>query len=266
MDDLKAFSLDSCLDGYGPLVQMPHQTCLQPPMAPTGFSMTHCLPQNPIRTCCPGTYTNSGDLPSYQDNIRNTDWYGGNQDMHYPPFSRIITPSGFNVSTAGCLGYLTEGPKHSLYLQHTSKRKRRVLFSQAQVYELEKRFEHQKYLTAPEREQLAKHIHLTPNQVKIWFQNHRYKMKRQARNHDPLAEEEAKSYSVESNGSKVACGSPCTSVEDYGPAEIKLDYKGSVQEQQLNTQGILLGQDFLNSASDLQDFEKASRNLMFKPW
>uniref|UniRef100_A0A5F4W321 Homeobox domain-containing protein n=1 Tax=Callithrix jacchus TaxID=9483 RepID=A0A5F4W321_CALJA len=32
--------------------------------------------------------------------------------------------------------------------------------------------------TAPEREHLASLIRLTPTQVKIWFQNHRYKMKR----------------------------------------------------------------------------------------
>ncbi|KAG0411114.1 hypothetical protein HPB47_011755 [Ixodes persulcatus] len=61
------------------------------------------------------------------------------------------------------------------------RRKRRVLFTQAQVYELERRFKQQKYLSAPEREHLASLIHLTPTQVKIWFQNHRYKCKRQAK-------------------------------------------------------------------------------------
>ncbi|XP_070835570.1 LOW QUALITY PROTEIN: homeobox protein Nkx-2.2a [Chaetodon trifascialis] len=58
------------------------------------------------------------------------------------------------------------------------KRKRRVLFSKAQTYELERRFRQQRYLSAPEREHLASLIRLTPTQVKIWFQNHRYKMKR----------------------------------------------------------------------------------------
>ncbi|XP_046650657.1 uncharacterized protein LOC124341765 [Daphnia pulicaria] len=58
------------------------------------------------------------------------------------------------------------------------KRKRRVLFSKAQTYELERRFRQQRYLSAPEREHLANLIHLTPTQVKIWFQNHRYKTKR----------------------------------------------------------------------------------------
>lgn len=58
------------------------------------------------------------------------------------------------------------------------KRKRRVLFSKAQTYELERRFRQQRYLSASEREHLASLIRLTPTQVKIWFQNHRYKTKR----------------------------------------------------------------------------------------
>lgn len=58
------------------------------------------------------------------------------------------------------------------------KRKRRVLFSKHQTFELERRFRTQRYLSAPEREHLASQIQLTPTQVKIWFQNHRYKTKR----------------------------------------------------------------------------------------
>lgn len=68
----------------------------------------------------------------------------------------------------------------------TQRRKRRILFSQAQVYELERRFKQQKYLSAPEREHLASMINLTPTQVKIWFQNHRYKCKRQQKDKDKL--------------------------------------------------------------------------------
>ncbi|XP_026498739.1 homeobox protein Hox-A4a-like [Vanessa tameamea] len=58
------------------------------------------------------------------------------------------------------------------------KRKPRILFSQTQVHALEVRFRAQRYLTAPEREQLAKTLNLSPTQVKIWFQNRRYKSKR----------------------------------------------------------------------------------------
>lgn len=53
-----------------------------------------------------------------------------------------------------------------------------MLFSKAQTLELERRFRQQRYLSAPEREQLARLLRLTPTQVKIWFQNHRYKLKR----------------------------------------------------------------------------------------
>lgn len=59
------------------------------------------------------------------------------------------------------------------------RRKPRVLFSQAQVSELERQFKHHKYLSAPEREHLARALQLTSTQVKIWFQNRRYKCKRQ---------------------------------------------------------------------------------------
>ncbi|KAI6189686.1 BMA-CEH-22, isoform a [Aphelenchoides bicaudatus] len=58
------------------------------------------------------------------------------------------------------------------------KRKRRVLFTKAQTYALERRFRSQRYLSAPEREQVAQEIGLTATQVKIWFQNHRYKNKK----------------------------------------------------------------------------------------
>lgn len=61
-------------------------------------------------------------------------------------------------------------------------KKRRVLFTQAQVYELEKAFRRQRYLSAPEREDLARVLDMTPTQIKIWFQNHRYKYKKQQRN------------------------------------------------------------------------------------
>lgn len=66
-----------------------------------------------------------------------------------------------------------EKPKQRL------RRKPRVLFSQTQVFELERRFKQQRYLSAPERDHLAHVLKLTSTQVKIWFQNRRYKCKRQ---------------------------------------------------------------------------------------
>ncbi|KAL3072537.1 hypothetical protein niasHS_017511 [Heterodera schachtii] len=64
---------------------------------------------------------------------------------------------------------------------HQIRRKRRVLFTQQQVQTLEQSFRNKNYLSAAERENLAQNIGLKPTQVKIWFQNHRYKMKRQVR-------------------------------------------------------------------------------------
>ncbi|XP_012579861.1 PREDICTED: homeobox protein Nkx-2.8 [Condylura cristata] len=69
-------------------------------------------------------------------------------------------------------------PRQSPGSAAEKRKKRRVLFSKAQTLELERRFRQQRYLSAPEREQLARLLRLTPTQVKIWFQNHRYKLKR----------------------------------------------------------------------------------------
>lgn len=59
-----------------------------------------------------------------------------------------------------------------------SKKRSRAAFSQTQVLELERRFSAQRYLSGPERAALANYLKLTETQVKIWFQNRRYKTKR----------------------------------------------------------------------------------------
>lgn len=59
-----------------------------------------------------------------------------------------------------------------------TKKRSRSAFSHAQVHELERRFSTQRYLSGPERADLAGALKLTETQVKIWFQNRRYKTKR----------------------------------------------------------------------------------------
>ncbi|XP_034040881.1 NK3 homeobox 3 [Thalassophryne amazonica] len=59
-----------------------------------------------------------------------------------------------------------------------AKKRSRAAFSHAQVHELERRFNEQQYLSGPERADLAGALKLTETQVKIWFQNRRYKSKR----------------------------------------------------------------------------------------
>lgn len=62
-------------------------------------------------------------------------------------------------------GHQESGSQAPAQPGNTKKRKRRVLFSKAQTYELERRFRQQRYLSAPEREHLASIIRLTPTQV-----------------------------------------------------------------------------------------------------
>lgn len=50
------------------------------------------------------------------------------------------------------------------------KKRSRAAFTHMQVYELERRFNHQRYLSGPERSDLARRLKLTETQVKIWFQ------------------------------------------------------------------------------------------------
>ncbi|KAM4522882.1 NK2 homeobox 4b isoform 2-T2 [Odontesthes bonariensis] len=152
------------------------------------YHVSHGMPQfsGPVGGFCNGGIGNVGDLPSYQETVRSggaaAAWYS-NPEPRYPTISRFMGASGgMNMpGMVGSLAGMDSTAKAMVTLHAAPRRKRRVLFSQAQVYELERRFKQQKYLSAPEREHLAGMIHLTPNQVKIWFQNHRYKLKRQAK-------------------------------------------------------------------------------------
>ncbi|XP_025049172.1 LOW QUALITY PROTEIN: homeobox protein Nkx-2.4-like [Alligator sinensis] len=167
------------MEDFGQFMPVGPQPCLGPP----GFPVPHCLSPGSMRGYRSGGFASPGDLPGYhQDGYHGPDWYGTVQEGPYPAISRYMGPVGFGAPGPGYLGEMARPP--GLMLAPGGQRKRRVLFSQAQVCELEKRFERQKYLTAAERERLAQLTRLTPTQVKIWFQNHRYKAKRQAKRRD----------------------------------------------------------------------------------
>ncbi|KAG7260745.1 hypothetical protein CRUP_014471, partial [Coryphaenoides rupestris] len=58
------------------------------------------------------------------------------------------------------------------------RRKSRTAFTNHQIYELEKRFLYQKYLSPADRDHIAQQLGLTNAQVITWFQNRRAKLKR----------------------------------------------------------------------------------------
>ncbi|ODN02395.1 Transcription factor LBX1 [Orchesella cincta] len=58
------------------------------------------------------------------------------------------------------------------------KRKSRTAFTNHQIFELEKRFLYQKYLSPADRDDIAQQLGLTNAQVITWFQNRRAKLKR----------------------------------------------------------------------------------------
>jgi hypothetical protein len=87
--------------------------------------------------------------------------------------SRYLVGSSSAVDNAALAasvyGHHQDPMMKSAYAQFpfvSQKRKRRILFNQGQIYELERRFKQQKYLSAPERENLANILQLTPTQVR----------------------------------------------------------------------------------------------------
>ena len=101
------------------------------------------------------------------------------------------------------------------------------------MYELERRFKQQKYLSAPEREHLSSMINLTPTQVKIWFQNHRYKCKRQQKDkekmdqttkdsqgHDSQSQRQSQNSSGSSQSSQQSSNSQQTGSSSSSPRRV----------------------------------------------
>ncbi|KAF7656276.1 hypothetical protein LDENG_00044150 [Lucifuga dentata] len=251
----------SGMDGAGNLTS-PLGAYRQPQVSQTGMQQ-HSMGHNAVATTyhmphtvsqfshsamggyCNGSIGNMGDLPSYQESMRNsaaaTGWYSANPDPRYS--------TSMNMTGMGGLTGMADASKSMPALHAAPRRKRRVLFSQAQVYELERRFKQQKYLSAPEREHLASMIHLTPTQVKIWFQNHRYKMKRQAKDKAAqqlqqqdgnLCQQQAQSPRRVAVPVLVKDGKPCQNGSNTPTPNQQQVQQSQQQSQQQNGAGVVL--------------------------
>lgn len=86
--------------------------------------------------------------------------------------------SAFEVQTESLDPSCPSSSESTTFTSRGKQKRSRAAFTHLQVLELEKKFNHQKYLSAPERAHLANTLRLTETQVKIWFQNRRYKTKR----------------------------------------------------------------------------------------
>ncbi|CAF3660950.1 unnamed protein product [Adineta steineri] len=81
------------------------------------------------------------------------------------------------VTNTSKIDHLPKQTNSSIDNNHDKKRTR-ILFTSWQVAELERLFAEQKYVSAQERSAISMRIGLSPTQIKIWFQNRRYKSKK----------------------------------------------------------------------------------------
>ncbi|NP_001158381.1 homeobox 11/13c [Saccoglossus kowalevskii] len=88
----------------------------------------------------------------------------GYQLQHNPPYPMNM------AGPSGC-GWLTT-------FTTTPRRTKRRPYSKLQIFELEKEFQQNMYLTRDRRSRLSQALNLTERQIKIWFQNRRMKLKK----------------------------------------------------------------------------------------
>ncbi|XP_077418772.1 NK2 transcription factor related, locus 9 isoform X2 [Vanacampus margaritifer] len=168
-----SFSVRSILD-------LPELDPKASPASSSPFSAAHFAPLSSTSTSTSSSTSPLTSVSSTSSSVSNSSWM-----LDFDPSSCMSWDDGSSSSSPEASPDSTKPDEPSELPEPPSpceaakkSKKRRVLFSKSQTVALERRFRQQRYLSGPEREQLARLLSLTPTQVKIWFQNHRYKMKR----------------------------------------------------------------------------------------
>ncbi|XP_077992557.1 transcription factor LBX2-like isoform X2 [Glandiceps talaboti] len=189
-------------DGAPDPVEHLSKVRLPPPAAPnkplTPFSIQDILKSNPSRNprrVNDGTFPNSDSVSArhvHPGRVDFDDRLGGhtknlNSGSHNPlnALEELTkdTFKGLEENIIKTAEAASDGRRtHLNVFSHRQnvrrKRKSRTAFSNHQLFELERRFMYQKYLSPGDRDEIASTLGLTSSQVITWFQNRRAKLKR----------------------------------------------------------------------------------------
>uniref|UniRef100_A0AC34F366 Homeobox domain-containing protein n=1 Tax=Panagrolaimus sp. ES5 TaxID=591445 RepID=A0AC34F366_9BILA len=146
----------------------------------------------------PNYFANSsfGSTNSYTPTDLSYQWNQWNAaaaasaDPRFPKIN-VPTASSFNPNNIPFMASLTASMAGNAM---RNSRRRRNLFSQNQVNELKRAFETEPYVKPETREKLAARTGLTPQQVKIWFQNNRYKCKQKSKEDERIQNRTSNSF------------------------------------------------------------------------
>uniref|UniRef100_A0A663DK86 Homeobox protein Nkx-3.2 n=1 Tax=Aquila chrysaetos chrysaetos TaxID=223781 RepID=A0A663DK86_AQUCH len=170
---------------HGPPLPSPAAAARAPaPRTPAGWDSDSALSEDPEGERRSEEEGAGGSARTAEDAGGGRPAAAGGRIGESPQPGRAGRPGGGDG--AGKCGNLLPGEEEAAAPKPRKKRSR-AAFSHAQVFELERRFNHQRYLSGPERADLAASLKLTETQVKIWFQNRRYKTKRRQMAADLLA-------------------------------------------------------------------------------
>ncbi|KAI4874261.1 hypothetical protein NFI96_028436 [Prochilodus magdalenae] len=163
----REYSTDD-LSGSEPLGKAGRMSCAQDSNEDEGRMVPCLLDTSSDRQSCEEEST--GEECAHAESQRE-------KSPEQTPCNRFIHTE-LELRQADTDGERVDSCRFSPHPPKSGKKRSRAAFSHAQVCELERRFHVQRYLSGPERADLAGALKLTETQVKIWFQNRRYKTKR----------------------------------------------------------------------------------------